>query len=91
MTSARAILADLAARGIELRLDGDRILYRPAAALPAELAERLHAARADLALEIDARSDPFTASVLDIFDGEVVPDDEWFETASIREPEEGRP
>ena len=38
-----ALLAELAARGVELAIEGGRLRYRPAAAVPPSLAERLSA------------------------------------------------
>lgn len=41
MTTAAALLAELRRRGVELRPAGDRIRYRPAAAVPPELVAEL--------------------------------------------------
>ena len=41
--SARALLAELRGRGVELVADGDRLQYRPANVVTPELLDRLHA------------------------------------------------
>lgn len=86
----RALLGDLAARGIELCLVADRIRYRPRSAMTPDIASRLLDVRDQLALELDARSDPFTASVLDLGDREVVPEAERGEVAPFTEPPRDR-
>ena len=87
MTSRlRSVLTALASRGIELRLVGDEVRYRPIAAMTPDLAERVREVRDQVALELEARSDDFTAALLDAFDGDVVAADERFETAPLFEP-----
>jgi hypothetical protein len=41
MTGAQALLEALRARGVELRASGGRLFYRPAQAVPAEVAEKI--------------------------------------------------
>jgi tubulysin polyketide synthase-like protein len=41
--SARALLAELRSRGVELVVDGGRLQYRPISAVTPELLNRLHA------------------------------------------------
>ena len=48
MIEARSVFADLRARGVSLRAVGDRLLYRPTAAVSAELRERIVANKPDL-------------------------------------------
>jgi hypothetical protein len=48
MTAARALLADLHSRGIELETDGARVRWRPAFLVTAPLAELIRSHRAGL-------------------------------------------
>lgn len=48
MIEARSVLADLRARGVSLRAVGDRLRFRPSAAVSAELRERIVANKPDL-------------------------------------------
>ena len=84
---ARVLLAELAERGIEFRLDGDRIIYHPASALGPDHADRVRAVRSDVVRELEARQDLPTAAVLDLVDGEIVPEMEWTEVAPFTEPD----
>ena len=48
MSPAATLLADLEARGIEIQPDGDRLRFRPKAAMTADLAERVKACKTEL-------------------------------------------
>jgi hypothetical protein len=72
---ARTLLADLEARGLRLKVSGDRLLYRPIAAMTEDLAARVREVKPDLLAVVrraEAEADPFTEAVLDAFPGEVV-------------------
>lgn len=66
------LLREVAALGIELRLNGDAIRYWPREAMPEALAARLRAHREEVALVLQARRDPLVAAVLDTFNGDLV-------------------
>jgi hypothetical protein len=75
------LLAELKDLGIELRMVDGRLLYRPVEAMPDELATRLREVSCQqLCLELEARSDPFTAEIIELFGGEIVPENEISET-----------
>ncbi len=46
--SAATVLAELTQRGVELAVDGDRLRYRPAGAVPDELRDAMAACRQEL-------------------------------------------
>jgi hypothetical protein len=48
MSPAAALLSELAAHGIELRAEGERLRFRPAAAMTGDLAERVKACKPEL-------------------------------------------
>jgi hypothetical protein len=52
------LLADLSARGIELRADGDRLRFRPRAAVTPDLAARLKAHKARLLAVLQGAAGP---------------------------------
>lgn len=52
---ASALLADLARRGIELRVDGGRLRFRPKSAMTAQLAERVRERKAELTAMLTQR------------------------------------
>lgn len=70
----RALLAEVAARGIELSVHGSEIRYRPTEAMTPNLAQRLQENRCAVITQLQAMFDPFTSRVLGLFGGEVVPD-----------------
>ncbi len=54
--SGIALLDDLRRRGIELRAQGDRLLYRPQGAVPHELRERLRASKNEILSELHSQA-----------------------------------
>ena len=56
MSAAHTLLAELRARGIALRTVGDRLRYRPAAAVPPELRERIVANKPALLERFEERA-----------------------------------
>lgn len=48
MSEARSLVADLHARGVAMRVVGDRLRYRPMSAVPPELRARMAACKDDL-------------------------------------------
>ena len=84
-SSVRRVFEELNRRGIELRLVGAEVRYRPTRAMSETLAERLREIPIDrLQAELEARSDPLTAEVIAMFDGEIVPESEWGETVPVQ-------
>lgn len=49
------LLAELAALGIQLEVDGERLRFRPRERVTAELAERMRAHKAELLVELEQR------------------------------------
>jgi len=58
MSAAAALLAELVRRGIELQPHGDRLRYRPKAAMTPELAERVKAHQPELLAALAAGRAP---------------------------------
>jgi len=48
VSEARSLVADLHARGVAIRMVGDRLRYRPMSAVPPELRARMAACKDDL-------------------------------------------
>ena len=48
MTEAMVILKEMSDRGIEVQRDGDRLRFRPASAMPPDLADRLRTHKAEI-------------------------------------------
>jgi TubC N-terminal docking domain len=56
MSTGAELLDEVRARGVELQADGERILFRPAQAVPPELVERMRGHKQELLAQLAAEA-----------------------------------
>lgn len=78
---ARALLAELAERGVHVRIEDGRIHCKPRRGLTDELRQRLLRHRDEVLAELAVRECPVLEAVLEAFDGQIVGADAWGESA----------
>lgn len=99
--SAEHLFQRLDSLGVRVWIDGDRLALAPRCAISPDLVEEIRAHRAEVVEAVGRRRGssstdrkgradecpgPFTARVLDLFAGEIVPEAEWAETVPLAEP-----
>ncbi len=86
-TNVDGLLAALRSRGIELQAHGDRLRYRPKAAMTPELAKCLRVYRAELLAALSTRGTP-TAAIADRLDSSDVQEGNESPAVAIRKGDE---